>query len=303
MQSSAVQTLVVIMMFAVGLELTPADLVQAPRRGRWFVVALLVNVVAVPVGAWLLADALGLSVGLSAGVVLLAASPGGPVGPVLARIAGADLGFATGLMVLLGIVGLVSSPLTVSLLLDPGAAGGVFWPMFRALLAFQIVPLALAAGLRYRFAAIASRLARPAGLASNVLLVVIIAALVIARGATLADVSVGVHAALIAALSALLAPVLVPMVAASLVRGLCVVTAVRNISVALMLAASFFEDPEVEVAILVCAFWTLVLAAAFGLLARWRSSRPARCQRLVQEGPESRPPASPAPGRQRGAVG
>jgi len=271
MQSVALQVLVVVMMLAVGLELTTDHLAEAPRRAGWFGLALIANLVVVPVGAWLLADALGLSVGLSAGLVLLAASPGGPVGPVLGKIANADLGFSTALMVLLGIAGLVSAPLTVSLLLDAERATGdgtLFWPMFQALLLFQIVPLAIAMATRHLRPALATQLAKPAGLMSNVLLVAVIVGLVFTRGEALADVSAGVHGALIAGLLVILAPTLLRAAGPSVLRGLSVVTAVRNISVALLLAASFFDDPEVEVAILVCAFWMLVLPGVVGVVAR-----------------------------------
>ncbi len=271
MQSIALQVLVVVMMLAVGLELTTSHLTEAPRRAGWFGVALIANLIVVPVGAWLLADAIGLSAGLSAGLVLLAASPGGPVGPVLGKIANADLGFSTALMVLLGVAGLVSAPLTVSLLLDAerGAGGGnLFWPMFGALLLFQFVPLAVAMAIRHLRPALAARLAKPAGLLSTVLLVAVVVGLVITRGEALADVSAGVHGALIAGLLLILAPTLLRADGPSVLRGLSVVTAVRNISVALLLASRFFDDPQVEVAILVCAFWMLVLPGVVGLIAR-----------------------------------
>lgn len=268
MQSLALQVLVVVMMLAVGLELRTSDLTEAPRRARWFAAAMVANIFAVPIGAWLLADALDLSTGLSAGLVLLAAAPGGPVGPVLAKIASADLGFSTALMVLLGIVGLVSAPLTVSLLLDAEGGDGLFWPMFAALLLFQIIPLGIAMAIRHLAPELATRLAKPAGLVSNVLLVGVIVGLVITRGDALADVSVGVHAALVASVLAILAPTLLRARPNSVLRGLSVVTAVRNISVALLLATSFFDDPQVEVAILVCAFWMLVLPGVVGVIAR-----------------------------------
>ncbi len=266
--SVALQVLVVVMMVAVGLELTTTDLVEAPRRARWFGVALIVNLIVVPIGAWSMADALGLAAGFSAGMVLLAAAPGGPVGPVLARIGHADLGFSTALMVLLGIVGLFSAPLTVSLLLEAEGQRGLFWPMFGALLFFQIIPLAVAMMLRHLKPEVAARLSRPAGLISNLLLVAVIVALVATRGSALAEVSMKVHAAMAGGVMLILAPMLVPSHPGSVLRGLSVVTAVRNISVALLLSARFFDDPAVEVAILVWAFWMLVLPGIGGVVVR-----------------------------------
>lgn len=271
----ALQVLVIVMMLSVGLELTTRDVAEAPRRASWFGLALVLNLVLFPIGAWLMADALALSAGLTAGIVLLAAAPGGPVGPVLARLGGADLGFSTGLMVLLGVVGLVTAPLTVTLLLDAEGSGGLFWPMFRALLLFQVVPLAVAMALRAIRPTIAGALAKPARLLSNVLLVAVVGALVATRGGALADLSVGVHAALVAALLLVLGPMFLRSSGPSVLRGLCVVTAVRNISVALLLASSFFDDPEVEVAILVWAFWMLVLPGIGGVLARRFATAPA----------------------------
>ncbi len=267
MQGLALQLLVVVMMLAVGLELTVTDLAAAPRRAGWFAAAIAINLLIVPLGAWALAEQLDISSGWTAGMVLLAAAPGGPVGPVLGRLGGADLGFSTGLMVLLGVVGLVSAPLTVSRALGASGGDGLFWPMFSSLLVFQILPLVVAMVFRHLAPRAARRLAHPARLLSNVLLAAIVVGLAAGRGSALIEVSPLVHAALVGAMLLLLAPMFMPS-ASPVLRGLATVTAVRNISVALLLAANFFDDTDVEVAILVCAFWMLVLPVLAGLVGK-----------------------------------
>lgn len=70
----------------------------------------------------------------------------------------------------------------------------------------------------------------------------------------------------------LLPAVLVP-VGAGLLRAGAIVTTVRNMSLALLLASRFFPDPETEVAILVWGFWMLALPGALGTWAARRDRR------------------------------
>ncbi len=269
MMTLALQVLVVVMMIAIGLELRLSELTGGLRRTRWLSAAVMLNVVIVPIVVWLVAEQASLSKGMIAGLVLLAAAPAGPIGPMLARLSHSDIGFATALMVLLGVVGLLSTPVTVAFLVEVDAESttALAVPMFTALLVSQILPLFAAMYAGHRFPSVAARIVKPLGLLANVLLVGIVVALVIVRGELLTETPLSVHAALIAALFALLAPVLVLAQPASMMRALLTVTAVRNMSVALFLASRFFDDGQVEAAILIWSFWMLVVPAFVGAIA------------------------------------
>jgi BASS family bile acid:Na+ symporter len=84
------------LLLAVGLRLTAAQLMQALRQCRLALI-LIANFLMVPAFAIAVTRALGIGAELSAGMILLAASPFAPVVPVFARMARADLALAAGL--------------------------------------------------------------------------------------------------------------------------------------------------------------------------------------------------------------
>lgn len=267
MLSIALAALVVIMMISIGLEVAPADLRRSMAKWPWLLAALGLNLIVFPFATWLSTEQFGFSAGLAVGFLLCAAAPGGPVGPVLSRLAHSDLSFATGLMVTLGIIGLVTTPLTISVVIEVEDGSSVFWPMLRLLLLFQILPLVLAMALRAAAPALASRLAKPSRALSNIFLVAIVAVLVATRGDVLTSVSITTHMVLASGLLILLVPVLAVAKLGAIGRGALIVTSVRNMSVALLLANQFFEAPEVEAAILIWSFWMLLLPGVIGFAA------------------------------------
>lgn len=271
----ALYALVVVMMAAVGLHLSLEQVWSGLRR--WWVLALavLANLVLIPALVLGLSRLLALPAGVATGLLVCAAAPGGPTGPLFARIARADLGFGTSLQVLLSVLALVSAPLTLELL-GGSSERSLLWPMVQTLATFQLLPLALGMAARHRHPAWAERLGPPMGKLANLLLLLVVVGLLVTRGAALLDQAPSVHAALMAL-------VLLPLVFSltwpadppgrrTLVAA-GMVTTVRNVSVALLLSASFFaHDPAVDVAILVWGFYMMVIP---GLLA-WRLGVGAR---------------------------
>ncbi len=268
----ALQALVVVMMASIGFEVRVTQLVGGLRGARWVLGAAALNLAVFPAVVWALAEGTDLSTGMATGLILCAAAPAGPIGPVLSKLSNSDLAFSTGLMVLLGVLGLFTTPLTVQLALGDHD-GGIFVPMFTALLVFQVMPLVVAMLVASRLPGLAGRLAKVFGLAANVLLVGIVIALLILRGDVLSSTSVWVHAWLAGGILVVLAPILRMSPPGSMLRSLLTVTAVRNMSVALFLASRFFDDPAVEATILLWSFWMILLPGAVGVIAgRFRTS-------------------------------
>lgn len=265
----ALQAMVVTMMLAVGLQLAPAELAAGLRR-RWLICcAVLANLAVMPALALAVGELLALPDPVRVGLLVCAAAPGGPTGPVFARLARADLGVATALQVLLGVLALVSAPLTLELL---GHADGppLLGPMAATLAVYQLLPLTLALLLRRWRPTWAARLAAPVGRLANILLLIVVIGMVWTRGPVLGSQGPGMHAAA-------LVMVICPLVFAGAWRAgagrrstlvaVGLVTAVRNMSVALLLSAGFFaRTPEVDAVILVWSFYMLVIPGLFA----WR---------------------------------
>lgn len=268
LQSIAISVLVVLMMVAIGLDLTVEDL-RAGLRQRWaLAIAGLINLVAVP--AIVFALSRSMPAGVAVGLVMVAAAPGGPTGPLFARMARADLGFATSLQVLLALAGLVTAPLTLELLAGQSGERSLFLPMLATLVAFQLVPLAVGMLVRARKPDAAARMARPLGIVVNVLLLAIIVGLLTTRGQILLQQTLAFHGLLIGL-------VLVPLAVAiawprdpDRAKAIGMVTTVRNLSVALLLSATFYTDPEVDAAILCWGFYMMALPAG---IAAWLGRR------------------------------
>jgi BASS family bile acid:Na+ symporter len=269
----ALHALVVAMMAAVGLHLPFAEAWAGLRRVGMLAVALVANLVLVPALVVGLGELLALPDGARMGLLVCAAAPGGPTGPLFTRIAKADLGFGTSLQVLLSVLALVSAPLTLELLGRHGEESLV-WPMVTTLAVFQLLPLGLGMLARQLRPAWADRLGGPLGKLANALLLLVVLGLLVTQGQVLLAQGIGVHVAFMALVVAPLAFGVVwpagPLRPTVLALG--VVTTVRNVSVALLLSASFFaHDPAVDVAILVWGFYMMVIP---GLLA-WRLGRVA----------------------------
>ena len=270
----ALQALVVVMMASVGLHLSPAQAWAGLRQWPVLGLALAANLVVMPALVLGLGELLALPAGFAMGLLVCAAAPGGPTGPLFTRLARADLGFATSLQVLSCVAALVSAPLTLELLGREGERS-LLWPMVRTLAVFQLLPLSLGMILRHRRAAWADRLGEPLGRLANGLLLLVVVGLLVTRGDELLEQGPGMHAALVA-LALLPVGVGLAWPVGTALRPTLVaagmVTTVRNVSVALLLSASFFADePAVDGAILIWGFYMMVVP---GLLA-WRLGRPA----------------------------
>lgn len=261
LQDLAIKLLVVAMMVAIGLDLPLAQLREGLRKRVPLAVALLVNLLVVPLAVFGLTAVLGLGSAATIGLLVCAVAPGGPTGPLYTRIARADLGFATSLQVCLCFVALFTAPLSLELLGGGSNDRALLWPMMRTLALYQLLPLCVGMGVRAWREPIALRLSKPMGLVANALLVAVIVGMLVTRGHLLLEQSLVLHAL---TCGLVLVPVAAGFVwpgprATMLAAGF--VTTVRNMSVALLLSASFFADPTVDAVILVWAFYMLILPA------------------------------------------
>ncbi len=118
---------VVSTMFNVGLQTTLEQLSAVLSNIRWLLGALLASLVAVPVIGWGLAEVFPLEGATFVALVIVASSPGAPFAVSLTEIAKGDLVSGAATMAILAVIGSVTAPVTVGLVLggdDLSAAGG-----------------------------------------------------------------------------------------------------------------------------------------------------------------------------------
>ncbi|NIC00860.1 sodium symporter [Halobacterium sp. R2-5] len=257
-------------MFSMGLKLSVTQLFGALRDRRLLTKSLVVNLVAVPVVAYLLLRTVPISPVYATGFLLLAVSPGAPFGPKFAEISDSDIAFASGLMAILCLLSAVTIPVTLVVLapgdvvVDPVAIG-------RMVLRIQLVPLLAGLAVSHLRAPLGNRLYPPIQRLSDVSFVGLILLLVVVYG----DSMVSLVGSGILGLSAVAVGVFLVLGYAfgGPIRErrevLATTTTARNAAIALFIATAGFSSPDVLTVVLAFSFVSVVGAGA--LAGVWRN--------------------------------
>ncbi|MFD1514484.1 bile acid:sodium symporter family protein [Halomarina rubra] len=256
-------------MFSMGLKLSVTQLLNALRDRHLLTKSLGVNLVAVPLIAYLLVRTVSVGPAYATGFLLLAVSPGAPFGPKFAEVSDSDIAFASGLMAILCLLSVVTIPVSLVVLapgdvaVDPVAIG-------RMVLRIQLVPLLAGLVLSAVYTSLGDRLHTPIQRLSDVSFIgLIVLLLVVYHGELWSLVGTG--------LLGLSAAAVVISLALGYVFGgpirtqrevLATTTAARNAAIALFIATAGFSNPNVLAVVLGFSFVSVVGA---GILAGlWR---------------------------------
>ena len=150
--SSVVPLGIGVIMFGLGLALTPADFARVLRAPRGVAVGMLNLAIIAPALAFLMAELFGLPPELAVGLVLLGASPGGMMANMLTHLARGDTALSVTMTAISSMAAVVTIPLFVELASghfgvaagESGSVGGI------AGLVFAITILPVAAGMTLR---------------------------------------------------------------------------------------------------------------------------------------------------------
>ncbi len=149
-------------MFGMGLQLTGSDFLRLARFPKAVFAGLLAQIILLPSIAFLLVHFLSLPLEISAGIVILAACPGGVASNSFSFLARADVALSVTLTALSSVLALVTVPIIVGMGLDiiqPGAteishSGAIQLPLgptVQQLLVIVVLPLSAGMFVR-RFA-------------------------------------------------------------------------------------------------------------------------------------------------------
>ncbi|OVE82884.1 bile acid:sodium symporter family protein [Natronolimnobius baerhuensis] len=252
----------------------PVSRLVASLEQRWLVVrSLLSNLVLVPLLAVVLIAVVPMDSSYAIGLLLVAIAPGAPFGPKLAEISRSNIAFASGLMVLLCLVSVVTIPLSMALLIPDGAAVDPM-TVAQVVIIAQLAPLLVGLGIRRRFRSVATRLLEPMRRLSTYSMLLLTVLLVPATasefvsllGTGVLSVSVAVVVGSIALGYALGGP------AVGTREALATTTAARNIAIALLVATTTFADTRVLAVTLV--FGTVGLVVSVVTAGIWRTDDP-----------------------------
>jgi BASS family bile acid:Na+ symporter len=270
--NATILVFVVSSMMATGLGHTARQLLDPLRNVRLALSALLANFVVVPLGSLALAVGLRLEEPLAEGLLLLGVASGAPFLPKLTEVARGNLGFAVGAMVLLTIGTVLYVPLVLPRLLPEVAVDPL--RVARPLLLFMLLPLGTGLVLRACREHVAAWLRPMFDRTCNATLlpaVVLVSALNIDNVMHVIGTR-GILASLLLVVLGLTIGWLFGGSEAGPRRALALGTGLRNFAVAIVVASQSFDDPKVEIMVIVGGIVGLLVILP---LARIWALRPA----------------------------
>ena len=266
-----------IIMFGLGLELTPADFKRVARHPKAAGIALACQLLLLPTVCFGLVLAFDLPPLLGIGMMLLAASPGGTTAALFSHLFRGDVALNISLTAINSLVAIVTLPLITGMAISYyDRTDDVSMPLAEVVQVFALilVPVVLGMLVRRHREAFADRMDRPVRIASAVILAVMILGVLLAERDNVLDYlgDVGLVAALFCVCSLGLG-YLVPKafgvprpqaIAASMEIG------VHNATLAIYVAVEVLDSVETSVPAAVYSIIMFVFAALWG---SWVSRR------------------------------
>lgn len=270
-----------IIMFGLGLSLTVGDFRRVARTPRAVAVALVLQVLVLPVVAFGLVVAFDLDPLLAVGVMLLAASPGGTSANLFSHLFRGDVALNITLTAINSVLAAISIPLITNFAIGYFDAGGELGLQFGKVvqvIAIVLIPVGIGMAVRSRWVAFAARADRPVRVFSITVLVLVAVGALLGERENLAGYAeqVGLVTGLFC-----LASLTLGYVGARVMRldeGQAIATSmevgIHNTTIALTIALSVLDSTEVAIPSAVYSVLMYVLATAFGyLITRGRSAR------------------------------
>ncbi|GAA5061739.1 bile acid:sodium symporter family protein [Nocardia callitridis] len=195
-----------LVMFGLGLTLTVGDFARVLRFPKAAVIALVCQMIVLPVICLGLISLFRLHGALAVGMLLLVASPGGPSANLFSHIAGGNVALNITLTAINSVLAVFTLPLVVALgstlFLDDDAAVGLRPDKFAQVFAVVLIPAAIGMLVHHRFTAWAQRMRGAVKIVSIVVLALVVVAAVAKNFDTLTE-NIGTLSAICLLLSTL----------------------------------------------------------------------------------------------------
>lgn len=180
-----------IIMFGLGLSLAKDDFKRVLKYPKAITVALICQMILLPILCFFLIKISGLSPALAVGTMLLAASPGGATSNLYSYLAKGDVALNISLTAINSVLSLFMLPLIVNLSLTHFMDSGQFIPMqfkkVTEVFAIVLLPVTIGMLIKKLKPGFSDKIVKWVKIVSALLLVVIIIALVIQEKQILAD--------------------------------------------------------------------------------------------------------------------
>lgn len=196
MQQSAATTIFLpvalgIIMLGLGLSLTLADFKRVTVYPKAMTIALVCQMIVLPIICFVLALGFGLSPVLAVGLMLLAASPGGATANLYSHLSNGDVALNITLTAVNSVLTLFTLPLIVNFSLGYFMDSGQYVPMQFAkvieVFAIVLVPVSIGMFIKGKAPLFAQKMDKPVKITSALILVLIIVSVVIRERQVLVD--------------------------------------------------------------------------------------------------------------------
>jgi len=269
-----------IIMFGLGLDLTPADFVRVAQRPKAAVVALGCQLLLLPLVCFGLCIAFGLPPLMAVGMMLLAASPGGTTANLYSHLFRGDVALNISLTAINSVIAVITLPIIVNLAVayfQPGDMQvGLQFKKTLEVFLIVLVPVAIGMTVRRFYPRFARAMDKPVRLGSILILtVVILGAALSGREALMQHLGSLVGIVVLFCLLSLSLGFFVPRllniphkqaVASAFEVGL------HNATLAIVIAQSALRSPEMSLPAAIYGVMMFPLAAAFGVFLTRRGS-------------------------------
>ncbi|WP_326725703.1 bile acid:sodium symporter family protein [Streptomyces sp. NBC_00243] len=169
---------IVITMFGLGLTLTMADLARVFKAPKAAVVCLFCQVLVLPAIAFGLAVSFDLAPELAVGMMLLAASPGGPSASLFSHLAGGDVALNIAVTAINSVIAMVTFPaiaqVSMAHFLGEGRSIGLPADKLIQVVVTVVIPVVVGMWVHHRYTAWAERMRGPVKVGSVIVLVAVI---------------------------------------------------------------------------------------------------------------------------------
>lgn len=262
-----------IIMFGLGLSLTPDDFRRVSRAPRAVVVALACQLVLLPLVCFGLVKLFGLPPLLAVGMILLAASPGGTSANLFSHLFRGDVALNVSLTAVNSVISIVTLPIITNLAIsyyDLDETVSLQFVKVVEVFAIVLVPVGIGMLVRARATGFAERMDKPVRIGSALILAVLVIGILVDQAENVGDyvADVGLVAALFCAIS-LVVGYVVPK-AAGVRAGQAVASSmeigVHNGTLAIYVAVEVLDSTEISVPAAVYSIFMFFLAAGWGAI-------------------------------------
>lgn len=267
-----------LIMLGLGLSLTVEDFKQVAKRPKAVAIALVCQIIVLPIVCFGLVHLFGLPPILAVGMMLLAASPGGSTANLYSHLFRGDVALNISLTAINSVLAVVTLPIIVNLSMAYFAPDGdrVGLQFGKTIEVFAIVLLPVLIGMAIRAAneTFAKKMDKPVRIASVIILVVVILGAVI-QNLTILKENLGSLAGItiVFCLLSLLIGYVVPRLF-KVTTGESIATSfeigIHNATLAIVIAQSVLNNLEMSLPAAVYGVLMFFIAAGFGAFLKTR---------------------------------